>query len=64
VNNSETIDKMKEMKLYGMASAMASAMDMGIKDITPDELVAHLIDAEWDDRHEEEVFKTIKGCKV
>jgi len=51
MNNPETINKMKTMKLYGMARAMASAMDMGIKDITPDELVAHLIDAEWDDRH-------------
>jgi len=63
VNNSETIDKMKEMKLYGMARAMASAMDMGIKDITPDELVAHLIDAEWDDRHERRFLRLSKAAK-
>ena len=29
--NSQTIEKMKEMRLYGMARAMASAIDMGIK---------------------------------
>lgn len=63
MNNSETIDKMKEMKLYGMARAMASAMDMGIKDITPDELVAHLIDAEWDDRHERRFLRLSKAAK-
>jgi len=63
VNNSETIDKMKEMKLYGMARAMASAMDMGIKDITPDEFVAHLIDAEWDDRHERRFTRLSKAAK-
>lgn len=43
MNNGQTIDKMKEMKLYGMARATASAVDMGIKDITPDEFMAHLI---------------------
>lgn len=63
MNNSETIDKMKEMKLYGMARAMASAMDMGIKDITPDEFVAHLIDAEWDDRHERRFTRLSKAAK-
>jgi len=63
MNNPETIDKMKAMKLHGMARAMASAMDMGIKDITPDELVAHLIDAEWDDRHNRRFARLAKAAK-
>jgi len=46
--NSQTIEKMKEMKLYGMARAMTSDMEVGLKDITLDEFVAHLVDAEWD----------------
>ena len=43
--NNQTTQKMKIMKLYGMARAMASAIDMGIKDITPDQFIAHLVDA-------------------
>lgn len=61
MNNPETIDKMKAMKLYGMARAMASAMDMGIKDITPDEFMAHLVDAEWDDRHNRRFARLTKA---
>jgi len=63
MNNPETIDKMKAMKLYGMARAMASAMDMGIKDITPDEFTAHLVDAEWDDRHNRRFARLIKAAR-
>lgn len=63
MNNGQTIDKMKVMKLYGMARAMASAMDMGIKDITPDEFIAHLIDAEWDDRHNRRFARLIKAAR-
>ena len=63
MNNSESIDKMKEMKLYGMARAMSSAMDMGLRDITPDEFMAHLVDAEWDDRHNRRLLRLIKNAK-
>ena len=63
MNNAQTIDKMKEMKLYGMARAMASAVDMGIKDLTPDEFLAHLVDAEWDDRHERRFARLSKAAK-
>lgn len=63
MNNAQTIEKMTEMKLYGMARATASAVDMGIKDITPDEFMAHLIDAEWDDRHERKFARLSKAAK-
>lgn len=63
MNNFESINKMKEMKLYGMARAMSSAMEMGLKDITPDEFVAYLIDAEYDDRHNRRLERLIKNAK-
>ena len=63
MNNTETIEKMNKMKLRGMARAMTSSLDMGIKDITPDEFTAHLIDAEWDDRHNRRLARLIKGAK-
>lgn len=61
--NNQTIEKMKEMKLYGMARAMASAIDMGIKDITPDQFISHLVDAEWDDRYNRRLDRLIKNAK-
>jgi len=61
--NNQTIEKMKEMKLYGMARAMASAIDMGIKDITPDQFISHLVDAEWDDRYNRRLDRLIKAAK-
>ena len=63
MNNTETIEKMNKMKLRGMARAMTSSLDMGIKDITPDEFTAHLVDAEWDDRHNRRLARLIKGAK-
>jgi len=63
MNNQESIDKMKQMNLYGMARAMTSALDMGLADITPDEFVAHLVDAEWDDRYNRRLLRLIKNAK-
>jgi DNA replication protein DnaC len=57
------MEKMKQMKLYGMARAMASAVDMGLAGITPDEFLAHLVDAEWDDRYNRRLARLIKNAK-
>jgi len=61
--NSQTIEKMKEMRLHGMARAMISAVDMGIKDITPDQFISHLVDAEWDDRYNRRLARLIKNAR-
>lgn len=61
--NNQTMEKMKQMKLYGMARAMASAVDMGLAGITPDEFLAHLVDAEWDDRYNRRLARLIKNAK-
>ncbi len=63
MNDSQTIEKMKEMKLYGMARAMASAVEMGIDGVTPDEFLAHLVDAEYDDRHERRFKRLFKAAR-
>ncbi len=61
--NNQTMEKMNQMKLYGMARAMQSTLDMGLADITPDEFVAHLVDAEWDDRYNRRLARLIKNAK-
>ena len=35
----------------------------GFKDITPDEFVAHLVEAEWDDRYNRRLARLIKTAK-
>jgi len=63
MNDSQTIEKMRQMKLYGMARAMESAVEMGIDGVTADEFVAHLVDAEYDDRHERRFKRLSRAAK-
>jgi DNA replication protein DnaC len=63
MNDSQTIEKMRQMKLYGMARAMESAVEMGIDGVTADEFVAHLVDAEYDDRHERRFKRLFRAAK-
>jgi len=64
VNNEATIGKMQKMKLYGMLRAFNQSMEAGmISKVTADELLGHLIDAEWDDRHNRRLQRLIKAAK-
>lgn len=64
MNNPATVSKMEQMKLYGMLQAFKSCLDAGIdKNYTADELIAHLIDAEWDDRYNRKLKRSIKTAK-
>ena len=48
----ELLDKMKQMKLLGMARAFQLTMESGKNEkFTPDEMISHLIESEWDERH-------------
>ncbi len=60
MNNNATIEKMQSMKLYGMARAFRETYETGIKNgITPDEMLAFLIDAEWDERYNRKLTRLI-----
>ena len=64
MNNKATITKMQQMKLYGMLRAFNGSLESGMMNkCTPDELLAHLIDAEWDDRHNRRLTRLIKAAK-
>lgn len=59
-----TLEKMHQMKLYGMMRAFKAAVEMGMwKDLTADELVAHLVDTEWDDRHNRAISRLMKRAR-
>ena len=62
--NATTLDKMKKMKLFGMHRAFKTDIESGRADsYTPDEITAHLIDAEWDERHNRSIEQKIKNAR-
>ena len=63
MNNQGTIDKMIQMRLQGMERAFRDTMATGVKhQFTADEMIAHLIDAEWDERHNRTLKRLVKGA--
>jgi DNA replication protein DnaC len=63
-NNQATLRKLEQMKLPGMARAFRATMETGLKhSFTPDELVSHLVDTEWDERHNRKLSRLIKDAQ-
>ena len=63
MTNEATLEKMQIMKLSGMNRAFRSTMETGFNnDLTADELIAYLIDAEWEDRHNRKLARLIKNA--
>ena len=63
-NNQATLQKLQQMKFYGMARAFTNTMESGSKkQFTADELLSHLVDAEWDDRHNRKLTRLLKGAR-
>lgn len=64
MNNQATLEKMNSMRLYGMAHAFQSCIESGmLQDITADELTAHLVDAEWDDRQNRTFNRLVRNAR-
>ena len=62
--NTSTLDKLRKMKFFGMFHAFKSSMETGkTNDYTADELLAQLVDAEWDDRQNRKIERTIMYAK-
>jgi DNA replication protein DnaC len=62
--NTNTLDKLRKMKFFGMFHAFKSALETGkTNDYTTDELLAHLVEAEWDDRHNRRIERQIFYAK-
>jgi len=64
MNNTATLEKMNQMKLYGMTRAFKTTLEAGMNHkFTTDELLAHLVDAEWDDRYNRRLNRFIRLAK-
>ena len=63
MTNEQTLSKMKELRLGGMYDRFNNAITTGmIHDFKSDEIIAHLIDAEYEDRAEKKVQRLIKNA--
>lgn len=62
--NQQTTQKMKEMKFYGMLRAFQTSLESGkMNDLTADQMIAHLVDEEWDDRYNRKIARSMKNAK-
>jgi hypothetical protein len=58
--DTNTLDKLRKMKFFGMFHAFKSALETGkTNNYTTDELLTHLVEAEWDDRHKWRIERQI-----
>ena len=63
--NEKTMQSMKEMRLYGMHRAFTTTMETGgpSTGYTNDELIAYLVQSEWDDRHNRRIERLTKSAR-
>lgn len=58
-----TLEKMQQMKLTGMLHAFRQTMETNFAhNFTSDELIAHLVDAEWEERHNRKLSRLLKSA--
>ena len=64
MTNEKTIEKMNAMKLFGMVRAFEQTMTENFQaEFTPDELLAHMVDAEWDDRKNRKLNRLLSTAR-
>ena len=62
--NEITLTRMKQMKLYGMYGAFKTAIEPGKTDnYSLDQFVSMIIDAEWDDKTNRRIERSIKNAR-
>ena len=62
--NQQTLDKMKKMKLYGMYRNFSQVLDnTDATALSADELLSQLIEAEWDDRNNRAVDRSLRNAR-
>jgi len=62
--NEQTLEKMRQMKLYGMLRNFKQVLESANMDsMTADELVLQLVESEWEDRHNRSVERGIRNAR-
>ena len=59
--NNETLDKMRQLRLYGIYDAFKTSLEASVKEtLTADQFVALLVASEWDDRRSRSVERAVR----
>lgn len=62
--NTDTLDKMRRMRLLGMHRAFRTSLEtQATATFTADELIAMLVDSEWDDRHQRNIERGLRNAR-
>lgn len=61
--NTDTLDKMRRMRLLGMHRAFKTSLEQPEHSYTADEMVALLIDSEWDDRYNRSIERSMRNAR-
>ena len=62
--NANTLDKMRKLKFFGMFRAFKASMETDqLNNYTTDEMIAHLIESEWDDRQNRNVERRLHNAR-
>ena len=63
-SNQATMQKLELLGLFGMLRAFKATMEAGLKSqLTADELISHLVDNEWDERHNRRLQRLLKAAR-
>ena len=61
--NTETLQKMQSMKLFGMHRAFSTAIESGLEGFTLDQFVAMMVESEADDRQDRKIKRSITNAR-
>ena len=63
--NTQTLEQMKQLRLYGMIRAFNTSLssDSDSIEYTNDELIAYLMQSEWDDRQNRKIERLTKTAR-
>ena len=62
MNNQATLEKITQLRLWGIKDAFTALMQNPAQ-MTNDEFIAHLIEAEWSDRHNRRIERLIRNAR-
>lgn len=61
MNNNQTLEKMRQMHLYGMHDAFKTSLENTLKEqMTQDQFIFHLVSSEWDNRRNRAIERAVK----
>lgn len=61
--NNETLEKMRQMRLFGMHDAFKTNLESPVKEtLTSDQFISSMISSEWDDRRNRTIARAIKSA--